>query len=41
MEVLFDCESFPRDVRAWCKRTGRTLLFFVDEGDHFKAKIRL
>jgi tRNA 2-thiouridine synthesizing protein A len=41
LEVLSDCESFSRDVRAWCERTGKTLIFCVDEGDHFKAQIQL
>jgi tRNA 2-thiouridine synthesizing protein A len=41
IEVLSDCESFPRDVRAWCERTGKTLIFVVDEGGHHKAQIQL
>ncbi len=33
LEVLADCPSFPKDIAAWCERTGRTLLFCMDEGD--------
>ncbi|NYT15931.1 MAG: sulfurtransferase TusA family protein [Methanomassiliicoccales archaeon] len=41
IEVISDCESFPRDVKAWCERTGKTLLFVVDEGNQHKAQIQL
>ncbi|MBD3414243.1 MAG: SirA-like protein [Candidatus Aminicenantes bacterium] len=27
LEVLADCESFPKDVKAWSEKTGKTLLF--------------
>jgi tRNA 2-thiouridine synthesizing protein A len=40
LEVLADCESFPRDIEAWCKKTGRTLLFCRDEGGKFNAQIQ-
>lgn len=33
--------SFMADIRAWCERTGRTLLFCADEGDgRHKAQIQ-
>ena len=32
LEVLADCESFPKDIEAWCGRMKKTLLFCVDEG---------
>jgi len=32
VEVLADCESFPKDIETWCARTGKTLLFCIDDG---------
>ena len=41
VEILADCESFPNDVKAWCTKTGKTLLFCLDEGDgKHKAQIQ-
>ena len=41
VEVLADCESFPQDVQVWCSKTGKTLLFCVDEGGgKHKAQIQ-
>jgi tRNA 2-thiouridine synthesizing protein A len=40
LEVIADCESFPKDVKAWCERTGKTLLFCADEGGSYKAQIQ-
>ena len=41
LEVLADCESFPKDIETWCSKTGKTLLFCVDEGGgKHKAQIQ-
>ena len=41
VEVLADCESFPKDVQVWCSKSGKTLLFCVDEGGgKHKAQIQ-
>lgn len=41
VEILADCESFPKDVEVWCARTKKTLLFCVDEGGgKHKAQIQ-
>ena len=41
VEVLADCESFPKDVQVWCNKTGKTLLLCVDEGGgKHKAQIQ-
>jgi len=32
LEVKADCPSFPTDMKAWCTRTGKTLLFCMDDG---------
>ena len=31
LEVIGDCPTFERDIRAWCKRLKKTLLFIRDE----------
>jgi len=36
LEVRADCESFEKDVRAWCEDTGRVLLSVEDEGEDTK-----
>ena len=41
LEILADCESFPKDIEAWCKKTGNTLLVCGDEGGgKHKAQIQ-
>ena len=41
LEVLADCESFPKDMEVWCSKTKRTLLFCIDEGGgKHKAQIQ-
>ena len=41
LEVLADCESFPKDMETWCSKTKRTLLFCIDEGGgKHKAQIQ-
>ena len=41
IEVLADCESFPNDVKEWCAKKGKTLLFCMDEGDgKFRAQVQ-
>ncbi|MEA1971866.1 MAG: sulfurtransferase TusA family protein [Candidatus Cloacimonadota bacterium] len=32
LEVLADCPSFPTDIKSWCERTGKTLMFCMDDG---------
>lgn len=33
LEIIGDCPTFERDIRAWCKRLKKTLLFLRDEGN--------
>ncbi|MGQ9572714.1 MAG: sulfurtransferase TusA family protein [Chloroflexota bacterium] len=41
LEVVADCESFPKDIEAWCSKAKKTLLFCTDEGGgKFKAQIQ-
>ncbi|KPK14290.1 MAG: SirA-like protein [Nitrospira bacterium SG8_3] len=37
LEILGDCPTFERDVRAWCERLGKLVLSVKDDGDHKKA----
>lgn len=32
LEVQADCPTFEKDVRQWCDRTHKTLLWIRDEG---------
>lgn len=32
LEVIGDCPTFEKDVRAWCQRLSRVLLSVKDEG---------
>jgi tRNA 2-thiouridine synthesizing protein A len=40
LEVIADCESFPKDIEAWCQKTGKTLLFCSTEGGKHTAQIQ-
>jgi len=40
LEVIADCESFPKDVKAWSEKTGKTLLFCNTEGTKHTAQIQ-
>lgn len=32
LEVIADCPTFEKDVRQWCERTKKTLMWIRDEG---------
>ena len=32
LEIVADCPSFPKDIKAWCNKTGKTLLYCMDDG---------
>jgi tRNA 2-thiouridine synthesizing protein A len=36
LECVADCSTFETDVRAWCKNTKRSLLWFREEGSGVK-----
>jgi len=36
LEVLGDCPTFERDIRAWCQRLGKVMLSVKAEGDDAK-----
>ena len=33
LEVLGDCPTFERDIRAWCQRLGKVMLSIKEEGE--------
>lgn len=37
LEVIGDCPTFETDVRAWCSRLKKTLLFVRAEGGYRKT----
>ena len=40
LEVLADCPTFERDVRAYCDRLGKTVISVQEEGE-YKKTIRI
>jgi tRNA 2-thiouridine synthesizing protein A len=40
LEVLADCPTFERDVRAYCDRLGKTIIS-VEEGIEYKKTVRI
>jgi tRNA 2-thiouridine synthesizing protein A len=36
MEVVADCPTFEKDVKAWCERMKKVLLWMRDEGEGAK-----
>ncbi|MDD2851132.1 MAG: sulfurtransferase TusA family protein [Desulfuromonadaceae bacterium] len=40
LEVTADCPTFEKDVRDWCLRAKKTLLWIKPEGTAKKAQIQ-
>ena len=40
LDIIGDCPTFETDVRAWCKRLNKTLLF-VKEEEGYRKRIRI
>jgi len=36
LEVLADCSTFENDVKNWCRRNSKTLLWVKNEGEGVK-----
>lgn len=36
LEVLGDCPTFERDIRAWCQRLGKVMLSVKEDGETAK-----
>lgn len=32
LEIIADCPTFDKDVKTWCQRMNKTLLFVRDQG---------
>jgi tRNA 2-thiouridine synthesizing protein A len=41
LEILGDCPTFENDVRTWCERLGKPLLFVKHESEKKRIQIRL
>lgn len=41
MEVTADCSTFEKDVRDWCQRTRKALIWFRHEGGIMRCQIRM
>ncbi len=33
LEIEADCPSFPNDIKAWCQKTGKTLLMCTTDAN--------
>lgn len=40
IEAVADCPTFEKDVRDWCVRTKKTLLWFRAEGAAMRCQIQ-
>lgn len=40
LEVIADCPTFESDVRNWCARSKKTLVWVKDEGGAKKVRIQ-
>jgi TusA-related sulfurtransferase len=40
LEVLADCPTFEKDVRLWCGRTKKTLLWIKEENGTKRCQIK-
>lgn len=38
--VEADCPTFEKDVKAWCDKVGKPLLFINQEGETFRCQIQ-
>jgi tRNA 2-thiouridine synthesizing protein A len=36
LEVIADCSTFENDVKNWCRRNKKTLLWINDEGNSIR-----
>ena len=40
MEVIADCPSFEKDVRGWCQRMKKVLIWIRKEEDFHRCQIQ-
>ena len=41
IEVIADCSTFEADVRGWCERTKRALLWMRTEGNAKRCQVQI
>jgi tRNA 2-thiouridine synthesizing protein A len=41
LEVVADCSTFETDVRAWCQRTRKALLWMRNEGAAKRCQVQV
>ena len=41
LEVIADCSSFESDVRAWCQRAKKALLWIKPEGNAKRCQVQI
>jgi tRNA 2-thiouridine synthesizing protein A len=41
LEVMADCPTFEDDIRGWCERMKKTLLWIRDEGSFKRCQVQL
>ena len=41
LEVVADCSTFETDVRAWCQRTKKALLWMRNEGAAKRCQVQV
>ena len=41
LEVLADCPTFEDDIRSWCQRNKKALLWFRQDGSAKRCQIRI
>ncbi|HOK39589.1 MAG TPA: sulfurtransferase TusA family protein [bacterium] len=40
LDVYADCSTFPDDIKSWCSRMGKTLVFCNNEAGVWHAQIQ-
>jgi tRNA 2-thiouridine synthesizing protein A len=40
LEVVADCPTFEKDLRSWCSRAKKTLLWLKEEGAAKRAQVQ-
>jgi len=41
LEVVADCPTFENDVRQWCQRAGKALLWMRSEGSAKRCRVQI
>ena len=41
LEVVADCATFETDVRGWCQRTKKALLWMRNEGSAKRCQVQV